>query len=573
MHATIDGDHTPSVNLCGGSTCHGTITSIAALHAAGPGCAACHGAGKTPSKDCSACHAPHDLPAAHLASPAAESIAIGGRTYGPLECSTCHENADLRTLHAAVSDPTCTSCHPGVRSTLGSVWSKGCVQGGCHSAASSAPKHANLAAAHAYTLPTGWSCMGPGCHVGGDLAALHASKLSCTTCHGAGKTPTGDCQAAGCHASGAPAVHASHPSTVTAGVMIINGANYSSHACSECHSSLDLQTVHGGAGSCSKCHPDPAGTATKGSFACAQGGCHTVNAGSMEALHGEIDAAHRSAAAPSCTAAGCHAGGNDVAAIHAPALGCPTCHGVGKTPTLTCSTGGCHDTDPTAAHGSHSSTVTAGAISINGTSYGSHSCTECHASLELQSIHGGSSSCAKCHPSPARTAADKTYTCSQGGCHTSNSGSMEAQHGELDAGHTASNADCSVGSGCHNGGTDVAKLHAPAQKCATCHSTTKKGSLNCAGCHAATRYAAHPTVHAACDTCHFNGTNYGTCWDGGDCHGGHFYGPDVDAVGTNCATCHDGRTTWTHPVVAVDCTYGCHDPKYVGTWTISQPRR
>jgi len=580
MHGSINASHTLGTTpSCVAANCHIGGTDVAKIHGArgGPGCAACHGAGKTPTLVCATagCHpggAPstHNLPVAHAAAPASAAISIGGVAYGTHACSECHTSLDLRTIH----DGACASCHAtGVRTVVGASWTHGCAQGGCHITASGSMKalHGSITASH--TLPAKPSCVGTGCHTGGtSVAAIHSvvpkrTDNGCGICHGGGKTPSLVCSNIGCHATGATPIHSSHPSTVSAEVVSINGVAYGSHTCSECHTSLELQTIHGGTDSCSKCHSNPASTVPKGSLTCAQFGCHVTKSGTMLAQHGSINASHSLAATPGCVAAGCHTGGTDVAAIHGVTggPGCAACHGGGKKPTLNCVT--CHPTYPAASakHASHPSTVTAAPIAINGVTYSSYSCSLCHTSLELQAIHGGTGSCVKCHPNPASTVTSATFDCSQAGCHVTKSGAMLAQHGSVNASHTLSFTPTCIAVGCHTGGKDVVAIHGVigGPGCAACHGAGKKPTLVCVTCHptypaGSGAHASHPSTVSA-EIISINGTSYGS-HNCSDCHGTR----DLQIIhgGTSsCSKCHPNPSGTAAKLTYTCAQGGCHITK------------
>jgi hypothetical protein len=104
-HVAISTAHTVT-GSCFTSTCHGTdVTKMHTNDFRGsgetpPGCAACHAAGKTPSTDCTKCHAdlvtPHDYVAAH----ASVEASIATNSSG---CASCHGH-DL--MHVATKNST-----------------------------------------------------------------------------------------------------------------------------------------------------------------------------------------------------------------------------------------------------------------------------------------------------------------------------------------------------------------------------------------------------------------------------------------------------------------------------------
>jgi len=333
---------------------------------------------------------------------------------------------------------------------------------------------------------------------------------------------------------------------VTAGNITINTVDCGTHACSECHGGLDLQVIHGGSSSCTKCHPGAADATTGDSgFACEQSGCHVPGSPYAGAVHAAIDAKHTLSSTPSCVGTGCHGGGTDVAAIHRPKLGCATCHGDGKTPTLVCETSGCHSTNTAGSHASHPSTQTVGSVAINGTTY-NVTCSLCHASLDLQAVHGGASSCSKCHPSPADTATKGLFNCVQGGCHTTTSGNMQLVHNAADSKHTATVPGCTTNAWCHPGGSDVAKIHSyTPSSCSACHGAGKTPTLVCAtaGCHPGDVYASHVAQHDYCNGCHF------------DSYVQEYHSPPA-VPWTPCSDCH-GSAPYADLSQPHDYDWGC----------------
>ena len=577
-------------------------------------CATCHGsaddavkaaisAGRTA---CGDCHKTHNLPALHAASPASQTITIKGVDYGKQECATCHSSLDLRTLHAN----NCTTCHSTpVDTTLGGSWTKGCVQGGCHTAGSTRPMHGTVDTSHTVTTwPAKFGgCTTGSCHTGGaDVAKIHAPKLGCATCHGGTKVPTLDCGAAGCHETTHDLVgaHAASPASQT---ITINTVSYGEHGCSECHSPLDLRTLHGGDSSCATCHTTSVGTTLGGSWTkgCVQGGCHT--AGSTKPMHPTLTGSHLVTVWPAnydgCTTGTCHTGGADVAKIHAPFLGCATCHGGTKVPTLSCGTVGCHDK----VHdldGAHKASPESQTITINYAPYDGHACSECHSPLDLRTLHGNN--CDACHSTtPVDTTLGRTWAkgCAQGNCHAGTSTKPMHPQPALDSAHTmttwpAKFDGCTTGPSCHTGGNDVAKIHAPIYGCATCHDgkrvTTPTVECGVGGCHdtvhdivavhaasPATRtitikgvpYAGHgcaechsldlPTVHSNnCVTCHnpsVKTTLNGLAWDHNTCVEGGCHTLTSTKPMHNPATIDASHTVTTWPARYEGCTTGtCH---------------
>ena len=343
LHATIDADHAFPTDKasCLVSGCHDAtgITpfagrSLAQLHAAKLGCATCHATGVTPTADCTTagCHAdkalPHGYtPEAHLAAPAAAPITVNGTAYAPLACSTCHTSLELGPIHLA-GTVTCSTCHATVVGALG-TWDKSCAQGGCHTSGANA-MHAQATSDHLRANPASDGCFVVGCHVGGaDYAATHATKQGCATCHGAGKTPTSDCAASGCHNMANPHgdLTASHASSGGWDFISAGLDNYSHSLgdgtqanCSQCHATR-LLAVH--ANNCATCHASTARSNVKTAIANRNTNCvtchpnhHTVGNPTHEGLYDQGDYG----------CGPCH--GN----------GCEQCHGIDTTPPTTTTT-------------------------------------------------------------------------------------------------------------------------------------------------------------------------------------------------------------------------------------------
>ena len=556
FHGTLDFSHTVTAwpagfSGCSTGSCHTGGTDVAAIHASKLGCATCHGGDKVPTLACGSvgCHEKtHDLPAAHAASPASETITINSVDYGEHGCSECHSPLDLRNVHSG--DDSCNTCHTAsVKTTLGGTWNKSCVQGGCHTAGSTKPFHGTVDSSHtvsASVLGEKYKdCTTGTCHSGGyDVAKIHgvAGGPGCSACHGGTKVPTLDCGTVGCHdkTHDLPAAHAASPASQT---ITINSVDYGEHGCSECHSPLDLRNLH--ANNCDACHATSVKTKLGGAWdkSCVQGGCHT--SGSTRPMHATLDTSHTVlvSALPEqfkdCTTGTCHTGGYDVAKIHAPKLGCATCHGGDKVPTLDCGRGGCHDKthDLPAAHAASPASQT---ITINTLDYGKHECSDCHTPLDLRNLHANK--CDACHTTSVKTtlggvAWDKS--CVQGGCHSLTS--KKPMHSTLDTSHTVPVSaiadkykDCTTGT-CHSGGYDVAKIHGVdgGPGCSACHGGTKVPTLDCgaSACHASLNHTAKHDVPARTDEC--VGCHAGTNLTAIKLSTGA-----VSAKHANCATCH-----------------------------------
>jgi len=279
--------------------------------------------------DCLSCHIGVSHAAVHNASPAPREITISSVSFGTHTCSECHSPLNLVTLHAGV----CATCHPSPTNTVTGIWSGGCVQGGCHTATSSAPMHASIDASHAFPAQRA-DCLAAGCHsanstkpfAGKSIAELHSQatttvagtvRTSCQICHDTGVTPTSDCLSSGCHPDRAlphgfdPVKHTAVPtspesgtwsyvdSTVNLGGVYFNAPYQYSIACAGCHG-LQIADEHAkptassASAGCTNCHPTPAAALNPWDKSCAQGGCHTV-AGATK--HENIAPAHAMAQA------------------------------------------------------------------------------------------------------------------------------------------------------------------------------------------------------------------------------------------------------------------------------------
>lgn len=174
-------------------------------------------------------------------------------------------------------------------------------------------------------------------------------------------------------------------------------------------------------------------------------------------------------------------------------------------------------------------------ISVRGVNYGSFACVSCH-SLDLMQEHGKSSSssapfaCGGCHPTPRDTFGSWSKGCTQGGCHTT-------KHGQVDAAHASPAVTCTA-AGCHDGTPGLAAIHASASvvvggqtrtSCAVCHSDGVPTS-DCATCHG---FTVHPPHNAP-----------GTCTPSG-CHGSDPMVTHGVPGGPGCQACHPPATTKT----------------------------
>ncbi len=428
-------------------TCHVNYTNT---HNKADNCDSCHGEyhGATPTE----IHTAADVSACKPCHVGSLSVEHSRRL---LTCASCHASG-VAAVRAAIAagDSSCSACHTG---------------------------SSGHEAVHVMTVTP--ACAGTGCHAGTSLTGIHinaGTQLSCESCHkstapGVVAAITGrDKSCTACH-DGAT-VHGdltqAHTATMSSSGMTILGKDYGTHACSECHATAVVTSIHA---DCTTCHPSPQDTVVPWNKNCAAGGCHTVGASKQ---HAQLDSAH-TVGTQSCTGYGCHRGEGNLAEIHA-IEGCATCHAVGKTPTANCTAGGCHASmdghgDVTAIH---ASSITADSILFfdSGASHTAFDagyevwvdaeCALCHASTNLVTIHARD--CTVCHLSPSAPANSITTWskgCSQASCHPS-------YHDDASPGH-----DGEYGSGycdsCHNyagWGTGWSQSVVP-EWCGSCHAT------------------------------------------------------------------------------------------------------
>jgi len=547
-HATATTLHAAPGGLCVNSQCH--KVDVSAIHKdSGSSCLACHGPEASASLTCANCHT-DDVFVTHTGGDSAHAAPAG-----TCVTSKCH-GSDVRTLHDAAGGPGCAACH-GENVTA----SLTCTD--CHTTGFET-LHARGTGSH--TSPAG-SCVRAYCHVG-DVVGLHAPGPNCSACHAAGKTPSvtcGDCHtgtsvsvhtpyigtkhdvafaactAAGCHSASAAAIH-SVPGGPSCRPCHTDGPLTLTCDSSGCHSGdVTTYTAHAA--------EDAAHTVT--GVTCVKSGCHLSNVAKLHVgsdsncaachtggiavktcsnCHGGFTPAHPAPAAKhtaptgTCVKSGCH--GTDVAALHnlAPTQ-CDSCHGEGKTPSLTCST--CHGAGGFPPN--HPAPVAKHAITGNG-------CVSsaCHASANGATIHDAApTKCDACH------GAGKTPSLVCTTCHTA---SVQVLHPTAAGVHGVGNS-CTGGS-CHK--TDVSLIHVKGgvNKCGACHATGVTATTNCSTCH--TGGADHTAQHGSCNGCH-----------GGDHWGGPY-------VGTGeCSSCHGQGGSYTHP--GTGC-HGCNDPGGY-TWT------
>jgi hypothetical protein len=507
-HPGANSAHAAPTSSCVTAGCH--VSSVATVHGApgGPGCAACHAPGRTPSKTCAACH-PGDVATLHAGAAAAH--ATPRSTCVQLGC----HYADAATLHGADGGPGCAACH-----AVGVVASIACAD--CH-AGDLTPRHPSATGAH--TAPAS-SCVTAGCHAA-NAATLHsaAGGPGCAACHAPGTTPSLTC--ATCHPGNVTTLHASATAAHTPprSTCVQVGCHYT-----------DVATLHGALGGpgCGACHM----TGVVASIACQQ--CHT---GDLTPRHPSATTAH-TAPAGLCVSSTCHV--TNVATIHATGLGCVDCHGVGTTPSKTCAT--CHAADLVSLHPAAAASHLAPATTCAQTGCHMRDAARIHAAV-------GGPGCAACH------ASGKTPSITCAACHVS----FSSTHPAPAPAHTAPAGSC-VTAGCH--GSATASLHGVAggPGCSACHAAGKTPSLACKSCHTTHGTTLHPAAtasHAApAGSCVFSGCHtpdvrYVHGEGGGSgcsaCHSVH-----RTATSPGCGACHAAGKT-----LSITCSV-CHPTDLAG---------
>ncbi|MDP1795205.1 MAG: immune inhibitor A [Acidimicrobiales bacterium] len=311
---------------------------------------------------------------------------------------------------------------------------------------------------------------------------------------------------------------ASHTAVLGEGTITISGTGFGPMACSDCHTSPLLTTIH--PAGCVTCHPT-----AKDSLipvwdkSCVQGECHTVD--SAAPMHAAVDVVHViPAERADCLASGCHGAGStvplagkSVADIHSNATtttaggqtrtSCQICHAVGETPTTDCATSGCH-ADRTAPHGYVATRHVANESCIG----------TCHGPLqgltELGPIHNAVAApvaCSGCHPVKMAEVYPWDKTCAA--CHA-----VSGLHPAATQSHVSTDvayqAASSFGNGCSNSTgasgqsnchdiSSLTSLHSGMEGsgCAVCHGIAKTPAAECLDCHSpgyATTYGTSPTV-------------------------------------------------------------------------------
>lgn len=505
-----------------------------------------------------------------------DHVADDGATEG-IACSTCH-SLDLATTHGdpGAAGASCATCHPMPRKSF-DAWDQSCATGGCHTATSTAPMHADTATAHQVDAGN-QLCLD--CHTGTELGSIHAGaekttgETSCLVCHTARSVPaTRDCTT--CHFTFDEHYDETAHSSAALGC---SGTG--------CHATPDLMTVHNernAAFGCFGCHSSIR-TAVQDAITAGDTSCSACH-GTISALGGHRDAhwmtppladddgtpnysyhTGSAGAAPTRDCAGCHTsnlvdehlGLNLGGWVRFPrydstgvAFTCGTCHDQPEGSTVQDAIGAglsacesCH-----VVHGPipavHASTF----VDVQDVP-----CADCHsANLDVEHIRytnvkstAGLSGCDVCHELyTGMTSGSVTGEATQAAISTGNDTRCSACHTAYHTDATAHQATTDASkacAACHTeGGTDVidiAAIHADAElgACKVCHTNAARvpdifaSSAECSSCHAAEGedYHRNMAVHVAPES-------------GCSVTGCHHASPDVTVIHADgCATCHDG---------------------------------
>ena len=519
-HPKMTVGHTQNLSTtCVTSDCH-VSADLAQLHAPGPTCAPCHGVngvGGTLTKGCqnAGCH-DGDVPTIHSKADAKHATAPG-------TCITVCHTGTIANIHE--SDGTgsgCRLCHDGVRD-LTELSTTACSN--CHTPYDVPTIHAFAGGSHSADDGT---CVNDNCHKS-DVTALHGKQggPGCAACHGlnsVGKTVDLDCGKVGCHPGAVSAQHLSAESSHT-----IAPADVASCVGNACHVT-DISKIHENGPNCLACHS--AGKTP--SNACAASTCHRAAGDGFKTfseLHVDAQSSHASNNLQ-CAIPTCHPGGSDASAIHGSTDSkCAACHAPTATLTIVCAT--CHNgvIRPVPLHASAESSHTA----PTGTCVKSG----CH-EVNVVAIHASGPGCVACH-GEGKT---PSVNCSAV-CHSSD---PDANHVKGATPHTIPRQYCTDGSYCH--GSNIATLHEPANKCATCHFTGTPVTQDCAtvGCHdgfvshITAEVANHTAARGTCVTskCHWAGNAEKT--HRGNCLACHRTGEAASVNGLNCVACHFGSS-------------------------------
>lgn len=523
-----------------------------------------------------------------------------------IACSSCH-SLDLATAHAdpGATGTSCVKCHPMPRKSF-AAWDQTCATGGCHTAGSTKPMHADAPVKHEVSNAN-QRCLQ--CHPGTDLGSIHVAAksktvpgaTSCRVCHTlAGKPASSDCTVChftfeahydsarhqsvsvtcggtGCHATpDLPAVHAQRNaafgcsgchSSVRAEVQyaIVNHLT----GCGDCHGSISAlgghRDAHNAVPPLANADGSPnysyvtgsAGTAPTGDCA----GCHTANLVDehvgLQLSGAWVVFPRRDAAGAALTCGTCHDQpvGSQVRNVIAARLSaCEGCHSVHApipvahtsafvdSPLLACAD--CHSANIAAEHnGGYTSTA------------GLTGCDVCHALYTGQTSGAVTGDTAQ---SAISTANDTRCSACHAAYHTNASAHTAA---------TAASLECGV---CHATGQtaiDVTAVHATAAAgpCKVCHASSRIEVISghtaeCASCHAAEGVDYHELMTSK----HTYSAMDPSCTTGTPCHVANTLPEEHQRTiakwgySSTCDLCHKNVTPGRIPATATaDCS-SCH---------------
>jgi hypothetical protein len=511
-HSHIGTKHMAGAGTCVADDCHGTTADgvdVVVLHAAGPGCLACHGVGKTPSLNCGAqgCHDP---------VPATEHdkfINAGGidrhEKQSSCDATGCHSNRDVIFIHGATN---CTPCHGQPVMPI----DVGCRQANCHPAGYPAVHNRAIPRHAAVNGP----CVSSLCH-SSPVDGIHfAGGPKCTACHAPEGRPTvlGTTVCLDCHVgANAPSLAStpSHPTSIAADTThSVEATSCSRPACHDTNVAAIHLLV-------TARHPDPPGC-----MACHDGAhpvskvCSACHFSDFTTEHPCPPADHTAQTGACVKASGCH--GTNVVTIHANTpLVCGSCHGNpdGHPASLDCQ-GACHFSDFLTQHSAPATAHAAPAGTCVSTGTGCHAANVATLHATATARHPNPPSCAACHANADHSA---SLTCAV--CH--DVGTYHAW-----AADTHRRASACIGSGCHDQDVTVIHVKSPVQHCEACHTTGG---------------AADPAK--TCENCHSGGSG-----GGGTFPPGHPAPPSLHTSSSSCISCHDSNVANVHSTCA-----RCHD--------------
>lgn len=490
-------------------TCHkSTDPRVIAAIAAGPA---------TGETKCEACHVDPLTGGAGVHAPIGRTHQSTFKTDPEVKCTPCH-NANVVEQHnggRAWPDANgkqlvgCDVCHRNfagargqqVQAAIQPLNDTRCTA--CHAAS-----HPDFSS-HEATTSASLAC--GGCHAKGqsviDVKAIHAGSIAgaCAVCHDNSarvadiRTESAECGS--CHTSQGTDYHRDFSPAHVAP---------SSDACTACHETNDVVTVHTSTlpgDDCALCHDNAARVPTlPATTACTN--CHSDKSPPDAAHYTGTEATHTAADATengfACST--CHK--LEMNPEHAKAtsgsVACATCH-ESKVDTITApwdkSCSACHATKHDGIAAAHDATGIGNADTCAG--------AQCHPVADVRAIHAnsipgnaataGDASCGttECHTSNASVPSKKS--CDSPGCH---SGTKPHRH-ELDAAGSTYVSDVSggclgAGAGCHDtSSSESYQPYHPAGGClaGACHTATN---------HNDTRYDDPNT----CQSCHGVGVLY-----------------------------------------------------------------